>query len=160
MLDFEILKQLGVILGSVGTGGYVVWRKVKGDLRNDGVDDKTQTLIGNLESQLSREVEEKHKLSAVIDRIAGERNEAVSKVGELNGIVHALQKEVARMSGELEEVEQRNKELTDSMLKMTETMQQFSAQMQELQSSNAKLVDAFQLDKKTVTDSRQKLINR
>ena len=99
-------------------------------------------------------------MSAVIDRIAGERNEAVSKVGELNGIVHALQKEVARMSSELEEVEQRNVELTNSMLKMTETMQLFSSQMQELQSSNAKLVEALQLDKKMKADSRQILINR
>lgn len=160
MQDLEIIKQLGIVLGSVAAGGYAVWRKVRGDLHNDGVDDKTQTLIGNLESQLVRAGEEKEKLTAVIDRIASERNDAVSKVGELNGIVHALQKEVARMSSELEEVEQRNKELTDSMLGMARTMQEFSAQMQELKSSNAKLVDALQLDKKIQADSRQKLINR
>lgn len=147
MLDIEILKQLGVILGSVGAGGYVVWRKVKGDLRNDGVDDKTQTLISNLESHLMREVEEKHKLCAVIDRIAAERNDAVSKVGELNGIVHALQREVERMSGELKEVEQRNKELTYSMIAMAKTMKEFGDQMQELKNTNDKLVGALQLEK-------------
>lgn len=146
MQDFvDIIKQASVLVGGAAAGGYAVWRKVKGDLKSDGVDSKTQMLINNLETQLIREAEEKHRMSAVIDRIAAERNNAVSKVGELNGIVHALQKEVERMSAELEEVEKHNKMLTDSMLNMSETMNEFRLQMSELKQTNDKLVEALQL---------------
>lgn len=128
-------------LAGIGAGGYAVWRRLKSDNLTDSTDQKSQRLIDNLERQLQREIETKEGLGKVIDRLAAERNEAVQKLGKLEGVVHALEKEVQHMTEELHSLEKENAQLTSQIMNMSAALDEVRTQVGAMVALNNQLLD-------------------
>lgn len=137
----EFFTKLATGLAGIGAGGYAVWRLLKNDKKSDGLDGKAQALIDNLESQLKREIDEKHKVGSVVDRLAAERNEAVQQLGRIQGVVEGLENEVKRMTSELVRVEERNKELSATVIELTSVISDLATKLAQLQTSNNEFIN-------------------
>jgi hypothetical protein len=124
-----LIKYLGAILGSLGLLGgsiYMVARRLKGDGKSDQLDDKSHKIINALESQLEAERALTKGLHESIDRVAKERNAAVSNLGRVEGHVQALEQQVANLRDEIHNMDLENQRLSalvtetnSAMVKMT-----------------------------------------
>lgn len=124
---------------------YGVWRRLKSDNSTDKLDAKSQQLIDNIEEQLKRETEEKIRLSNVIERLAAERNEAVSQVGKLEATVQNLDDRITRMTGEVTRLEEENEKLTDIIQSMVAKVEGLSNEVLKLVTKNGELMSLLQL---------------
>lgn len=106
-----LFQQFVVGIGGIGVGGYAVWRKLKRDQKEDGLDERFTKQIDSLQSQLESERVENSKLGDVIDTLSAERNEAVKQVGQLEGQVAALRTEVHRLHDDVEHLQNENSHL-------------------------------------------------
>ncbi len=121
----EWLNMLVTGIGGLGVGAYAVARKLKADKNSDTLDAKSQGIITRLESQLETERKNNAHFGEVIDRLAKERNEAVQKVGRLEGAVQALQ-------GEIKRLEQKNASLTQEITSLHEEVRMLSGNIATL----------------------------
>ena len=106
-----LIQDFAVGVGGIGVGGYAVWRKLKRDKKEDGLDERFTKQIDSLQGQLDAERTENAKLGCVIDTLSAERNEAVKQVGQLEGQVAALRKEVHRLHDDVEHLQHENAHL-------------------------------------------------
>lgn len=125
----EWLNALVAGIVGIGSGGYVVARKLKADRNSDALDAKAQVIIERLETQLGTERLNNSHLGEVIDRVAKERNDAVQQVGRLQGTVEALSGEVERMRGEVIKLEKKNVALTEEITSLNGTVRNLSDQI-------------------------------
>lgn len=128
----EWVNVLFSALGGLGIGGYAVWRKVGADLKGDKLDEKHVQIITSLEQQLSSERELNKHQREVIDRVAKERNEAVQKVGRLEGSIQALESQIAHLQNQVTHLEADNKRLMQRVGDMSDKFALVSEQLAKL----------------------------
>lgn len=107
----EAIQSVIYAMCGTGAGGFAVWRYLKSSLNTDALDAKAQAIIKNLQEMLKSEWDKNQKLSDSIDRVAKERNEAVSAVGRLEGTIEVLSGQVNTLKNEVERLERQNSTL-------------------------------------------------
>lgn len=130
------IGQLITALGGISVGGYALFRIFRRDKVSDTIDQKSQQQNDNLAGHLEAERATNIKLMETIDRIAGERNEAVRNVGQLEGHVQALESQITHLREEVTSLRLEN----DRLINEVGVMQ---GQCNEMRSEVTKLVQAF-----------------
>lgn len=124
---FNVVIAIGFALLVI----YSSVRKINADKKTDDVDEKTQALIDAVTDQLNSERGTNNHLREVIERVAGERNDAVQKVGELQGQVAALDNHVGLLRTEIEKLELKNALLTKEISDLRREFSAFIATMKK-----------------------------
>lgn len=120
---------------AVLVAAYGALRKIKGDVRVDKIDDATQKLIDNLTKQRDKDM-------AAIERLAGERNSAMERVGRLEATIMHQTSELERMSGEVTKLEEEVRELFAQNRHYIGEIDALRAENKVLQSQNEELLVA------------------
>jgi len=121
---------------------YGAARKINSDKKVDDVDEKTQALIDAVTSQLDSERGTNNHLREVIERVAGERNEAIKEVGELRGQVSVLDSHVKLLTSEIKKLEEENislrMEVSESRKEIAGLKSEFSNLLAAINANNAR----------------------
>ena len=132
-IDMTTAGGLAAGVGAVLVAAYGALRKIKGDVRVDKIDDATQKLIDNLTKQRDRD-------TATIERLAGERNGAMERVGSLDATIKYQTAELERMSGEVTKLEEEVRELFAQNRHYIGEIDALRAENKVLQSQNEDLL--------------------
>lgn len=127
-----VFQDFLVGVGGFGVGGYAVWRKLRRDQKEDGLDERFTKQIDALQTQLQAERTENAKLGEVIDMISSERNEAVKQVGQLEGQVLSLEKEVHRLRDDVSHLQTENQHLRDEVHSLSSKVTELTTQILRL----------------------------
>ena len=140
----ELFTNLISIVIGGGAGSYLAWRRLKVDANGDKIDAKSHQLIEHLDAQLKEaraqavaEREHAKNCDATVERLAKERNAAVSAVGRLEGTIEALREKIATLTDEIQTLERDG-------VRMREEMQKHRASMDDLSEMNRKILLALQ----------------
>lgn len=136
-IDLTTAGGLAAGAGAVLVAGYNALRKIKGDVRVDKIDDATQKLIDNLTKQRDKDM-------ATIERLAGERNGAMERVGRLEATIMHQTSELERMSGEVTKLEEEVRELFAQNHHYMGEIDALRAENKVLQEQNTDLLAAAQ----------------
>lgn len=90
--------------GGSGLGLYYIFRMLRRDSNADALDGKSKVIIDALERQLANEREANNWLHKEKERVSQERNDAIRKMGEMQGEIHSLTSEVNHLRIELSSV--------------------------------------------------------
>lgn len=82
-------------------GLYYIFRMLRKDSNSDQLDGKAKAIIDAQERQLTSEREANAWLHKEKERVSQERNDAIQKMGRMEGEIHSLTKEVSRLREEL-----------------------------------------------------------
>ena len=134
-IDLTTAGGLAAGAGAVLVAGYNALRKIKGDVRVDKIDDATQKLIDNLTKQRDKDM-------ATIERLAGERNGAMERVGGLEATIKHQTVELARMSDEVVKLEEEVRELFAQNHHYMGEVDALRAENKVLQAQNIELLEA------------------
>lgn len=134
-IDVTTAGGLAAGMGAVLVAAYSALRKIKGDVRVDKIDDATQKLIDNLTKQRDKDM-------ATIERLAGERNGAMERVGSLEATIKYQTQELERMSGEVTKLEEEVRELFAQNRHYIGEIDALRAENKVLQSQNEELLVA------------------
>lgn len=129
-----LVAGAGVILAA----GYNALRKIKGDVRVDKIDDATQKLIDSLSKQHDKDI-------ATIERLAGERNGAMERVGRLEATIIHQTSELERMSSEVTKLEEEVRELFAQNHHYMGEIDALRAENKVLQAQNEELLEQAKL---------------
>jgi len=136
-IDVTTAGGLAATVGAVLVAAYGALRKIKGDVRVDKIDDATQKLIDNLTKQRDKDM-------ATIERLAGERNGAMERVGSLEATLKYQTQELERMSGEVTKLEEEVRELYTQIIHYTGEIDALRTENKVLQEQNEELLAAAQ----------------
>ena len=136
-IDVTTAGGLAATVGAVLVAAYGALRKIKGDVRVDKIDDATQKLIDNLTKQRDKDM-------ATIERLAGERNGAMERVGSLEATIKYQTQELERMSGEVTKLEEEVRELYTQIIHYTGEIDALRTENKVLQEQNEELLAAAQ----------------
>ena len=134
-IDVTTAGGLAAGVGAVLAAGYSALRKIKGDVRVDKIDDATQKLIDNLVAQRDKDMN-------TIERLAGERNGAMERVGSLEATIKYQTTELERMSSEVTKLEAEVRELYTQIHLYTGEIDALRAENKVLQTQNTDLLAA------------------
>lgn len=134
-IDLTTAGGLAAGAGAVLVAGYNALRKIKGDVRVDKIDDATQKLIDNLTEQRDKDM-------STIERLAGERNGAMERVGSLEATIKYQTQELERMSGEVTKLEEEVRELFAQNRHYIGEIDALRAENKVLQAQNIELLEA------------------
>lgn len=96
----SLLPFLGAGGGS-GIGAYYLFRMLRKDSNSDQLDGKSKSIIDHLEKQVASEREANAWLHKEKERVSIERNDAIQKMGKMEGEIHSLTREVGYLRDEL-----------------------------------------------------------
>ena len=136
-IDVTTAGGLAAGVGAVLVSAYGALRKIKGDVRVDKIDDATQKLIDNLTKQRDKDM-------VTIERLAGERNGAMERVGSLEATLKYQTQELERMSGEVTKLEEEVRELYTQIIHYTGEIDALRTENKVLQEQNEELLAAAQ----------------
>ena len=136
-IDVTTAGGLAATVGAVLVAAYGALRKIKGDVRVDKIDDATQKLIDNLTKQRDKDM-------VTIERLAGERNGAMERVGSLEATLKYQTQELERMSGEVTKLEEEVRELYTQIIHYTGEIDALRTENKVLQEQNEELLAAAQ----------------
>ena len=136
-IDVTTAGGLAATVGAVLVAAYGALRKIKGDVRVDKIDDATQKLIDNLTKQRDKDM-------VTIERLAGERNGAMERVGSLEATLKYQTQELERMSGEVTKLEEEVRELYTQIIHYTGEIDALRTENKVLQEQNEELRAAAQ----------------
>ena len=136
-IDVTTAGGLAAGVGAVLVSAYGALRKIKGDVRVDKIDDATQKLIDNLTKQRDKDM-------VTIERLAGERNGAMERVGSLEATIKYQTQELERMSGEVTKLEEEVRELFAQNHHYMGEIDALRAENKVLQAQNTDLLAAAQ----------------
>ncbi len=80
---------------------YGLYWRIKRDFKTDGLEAKHRALTDDLNAQLDRERQRAEVREQTIERLAKERNDAVSEVGKLSAQVEMLTEQVEKLERDL-----------------------------------------------------------
>ena len=136
-IDVTTAGGLAAGAGLLMAAGYNALRKIKGDVRVDKIDEATQKLIDNLTKQRDKDM-------ATIERLAGERNGAMERVGRLEATIIHQTSELERMSSEVTKLEEEVRELFAQNHHYMGEIDALRAENKVLQAQNTDLLAAAQ----------------
>lgn len=134
-IDVTTAGGLAAGVSLLMAAGYNALRKIKGDVRVDKIDDATQKLIDNLVAQRDKDMN-------TIERLAGERNGAMERVGSLEATIKYQTTELERMSSEVTKLEAEVRELYTQIHLYTGEIDALRAENKVLQTQNTDLLAA------------------
>jgi chromosome segregation ATPase len=121
------LDKLGMGSGVISTAAYLIWKKISSDNKIDEIESKSQKVVDNVMLQLESERKENMDLRNAVERVAVERNNAVSDLGALQSEVKGLETQVNLLSTQIGKLEEENRRLTLEVRLMSQQIMTFMA---------------------------------
>lgn len=100
-INTNVWVSTAMIIVAVFFALYGLYWRVRRDFDKDGLDKQYKQLLGDLNEQLEREHTRAEAREGTIERLARERNDAVSEVGKLTAQVEMLTTQVEKLEDDL-----------------------------------------------------------